>query len=72
MATPAPTPQYDVAGPIWDGFWAGIAATPGVWWNAFLANPGPWLLIAAMMAGLVTLRIVADRFSARRRRVGRR
>lgn len=49
----------------------GILNTPSVWWNAFLQNPGPWLLIAAMVAGVLVLRAVVNT-TPRRRRVTRR
>ncbi len=65
--TPAPAPSYDLVGPMVQA----IIDTPGIWWGVFVANPGPWVPVIAIFAALIVLRVVAGRFT-RRRRVTRR
>lgn len=67
VPTPVPVPSYDLVGPMVQA----IIDTPGIWWNVFVSNPGPWLPVIAIFAGLVVLRVFAGRFS-RKRRVTRR
>ncbi|WP_345750134.1 hypothetical protein [Microbacterium rhizophilus] len=45
-----------------------LLQAPGIWWNAVLAYPGPWIVFAAVLSVVILLRFIEGKLKRRRPR----